>query len=313
MGKIVFIFPGQGSQYVGMGKDLYLSYPEVQELFAACDERLGANLTRLCFEGPVELLAQTENTQPAVLLVSLAALMALRAAGVKPQFVAGHSLGEYSALVAAGVLDPLDACWLVRQRGRYMEGAVPGGRGAMAAVLGLEYRAIAEACRQAEEIGPVVIANLNAPGQVVISGVRPAVEEVAYRCRQAGAKKVVFLEVSGPFHSPLMQPAVEQLEKDFARVRWKSPAVPVIANCLAQPVTEVEAVRKALLRQLTSPVRWQESLEYLAAQGVTTFIELGPGRVLSGLVKRTVPGARVCNVEDRASLEKTLASLQEAD
>jgi [acyl-carrier-protein] S-malonyltransferase len=292
-----------------MGRDLFEGHAEVRELFAAADARLGESLSRLCFFGPADRLGQTANTQPAVLLASMAVLTVMRAAGAKPDFVAGHSLGEYSALAAAGVLDPIEALWLVRRRGLYMEEAVPQGRGIMAAVLGLERDRIEEACRRAEDAGTVVVANLNAPGQIVISGLRPAVEKAATLCRETGAKKVVLLDVSGPFHSPLMAPAATRLEPDLEQVRWRPPEVPIIANCYARPVTEVAAIKAALLRQLTSPVRWQESIEYLAANGVDTFVEIGPGRVLSGLIRRIVPGATICHAEDRASLEKALASL----
>lgn len=309
MAGLAFVFPGQGSQYVGMGRDLFESYPAVRELFEAIDAHLGEKLSRVCFDGPAELLGQTVYTQPAVLTVSLACFAVLQEAGVRPDYVAGHSLGEYSALAAAGVLTAVEAAWLVRQRGLYMEEAVPARQGTMAAVLGLDRAQVEEACRAAADAGVVGVANLNSPGQVVISGLRPAVEKAAQLCRQAGAKKVVFLDVSGPFHSPLMQPAAEKLAQDMEKVKWQAPAVPVVANCHARPVLEVPQIKEALLRQLISPVRWQESVEYLVAQGVQTFIEVGPGKVLSGLIKRIADGAKVYNVEDRASLEKALASL----
>lgn len=310
MGKLAFVFPGQGSQKVGMGKDLYSNSPEVHDFFDGVDRRLGEGLSTVCFSGPAELLGQTVYTQPAVLAVSLAFLKPLMDAGLEPDFVAGHSLGEYSALAAAGSLDMVDAAWLVRRRGLYMEEAVPDRKGAMAAVLGLDQSKTEECCRAASADGTVVVANLNSPGQIVISGWRPAVERAGELCKQAGAKRVMPLEVSGPFHSPLMSPAVARLEESIDQLEWKDPGVPVIANCLARPVTTVTQVRDALLSQMTSPVRWQESVEYMVAEGVDTFVEVGPGKVLSGLIKRIAGGVKVYNVGDMDSLEKVLASLK---
>jgi [acyl-carrier-protein] S-malonyltransferase len=292
-----------------MGRDFFECFPPAQKLFQAVDERLGENLSEICFYGPAELLGRTVYTQPAVLTTSLACLAALRESGIRPDYVAGHSLGEYTALAAAGVLDPVEAAWLVRRRGIYMEEAVPSGQGGMAAVLGLDQARVEDICRAAAKDGGVWVANLNSPGQVVISGLIPALEKAIELCQAAGAKRVVRLDVSGPFHSPLMESAVRRLAEDLGRVTWQAPEVPIIANYSARPVTEVSTIREALLRQLIHPVRWQESVEFLLSQGVDTFIEVGPGKVLSGLIKRIGQNVRTYQVEDRASLEKTLASL----
>jgi [acyl-carrier-protein] S-malonyltransferase len=310
--SVAFVFPGQGAQRVGMGKALAEAFPEARGVFAEADDALGFSLSRLCFEGPETDLQLTANTQPAILATSVAALRVLEARGARPAWVAGHSLGEYSALVAARALDLRDAVVAVRRRGGYMQEAVPAGEGAMAAILGLELAGVEQACRDAAQGQVVSPANMNAPGQVVIAGHAPAVDRAVEACKAAGARKAVRLAVSAPFHCALMAPAQTRLARDLSRVPFQDPGVPVVNNVDARAVRTAGEAREGLVRQVSAPVRWQEGMELLEREAVSTFVELGPGTVLSGLIKRTVKGAKVLNVENPASLEKTLAALSPA-
>jgi [acyl-carrier-protein] S-malonyltransferase len=329
MKKTAFLFPGQGSQSVGMGRDLYDRFPIARAVFDEADAALEFKLSELIFSGPDEALKLTEHTQPAILTVSTAAARVLAEQGVVAAMAAGHSLGEYSAHVAAGTLSFADAVRGVRLRGRYMQQAVPAGEGAMAAILGMDAGLIATICEQvwdqmtplpktpgAEEFNPklacVAAANLNSPGQTVISGAASAVERAVELCKQAGAKRAVILPVSAPFHCALMQPAQDALAADLEKLTFHDPKFSIAANVSASFVTSGDAARKALVAQVTGSVRWVECVELLVREGATHFIEVGPGRVLSGLMKQilgkeaTLP---VLNVEDAASLEKTLAAL----
>ena len=302
-----FLFPGQGSQSVGMGKELAARYPIAKQTFAEAGAALGYALSTLCFEGPEDKLKMTEVTQPAILTVSVAALRVLREQGVEPGFVAGHSLGEYSAHVAAGTLDFTDAVRIVRNRGRYMQEAVPAGQGAMAAVLGLSLEEIEAACREAAQGQVVAPANINSPGQVVISGHAAAVERAAELVKQRGAKRAVMLPVSAPFHCALMQPAQDRLAADLKSATFHPMSVPLVTNVDAEVIDSAEKARDALIRQVTGAVQWETSMRALIAAGVETFVEVGPGKVLCGLM-RQIDRAKSClNAEDPASLEKTLA------
>lgn len=306
MGKIAFVFPGQGAQAVGMGKDVYDALPRSRAVFEKGDEVLGFPLSTLIFEGPDSELKQTVNTQPALLTASVAYLEALREQGVQPDYVAGHSLGEYSALVAAGVLSYEDAVALVRLRGRFMEEAVPGGLGAMAAVLGAEREALAELCRSvSEETGSVELANINCPGQIVVSGSLAGVNSVVQRVKEAGGKRAIPLEVSGPFHSSMMKEAADRLAVELTRITFNTPSVPVIVNVTASPVTDPEEIRELLVRQVYSPVLWQDSIEWLIADGVDTFVEIGSGSVLTGLIRKIDKTVKLININ---SLENAQAA-----
>ena len=309
--SIAYIFPGQGSQYAGMGRELAENFPAARGVFAEADEALGFALSRLCFDGPAEELQLTENTQPAILATSVAALRVLEGEGFPaPSYVAGHSLGEYSALVAAGALKLADAVRTVRARGRYMQEAVPVGVGAMAAIIGSDERAVAEACAEAargEVCGP---ANLNSPKQIVIAGHAGAVERAVEILKSRGARKAVRLNVSAPFHSALMMPAQERLAADLARLDFAELGVPLVTNADARIVRTGAEARASLVRQVSAPVRWSESVRLLAEdEGVDTFVEVGPGKVLSGLLRQIAPGARAANVEDAASLAAARAAL----
>lgn len=312
MGKLAFIFPGQGSQKAGMGKDLADAFPEARAVFDQVDAALGEKLSTLCFEGPDDQLKLTANTQPSILTVSAAAAAILARAGIVPDFVAGHSLGEYSALVAAGAIPVADAAKAVRARGTFMQEAVPQGQGAMSAVLGLAPAKVKEICDAvaAETGGVVSPANYNDPAQTVIAGSAAAVEAAGVRLKAAGAKRVLPLPVSAPFHCALMAPVKGRLEPVLRAAPWKAPAMPVITNVEAKPNQDVARIVPLLVEQVTAPVRWIECVEELARQGVTRVVELGPGKVLAGLVKRIAPDVEALNVEDRASLEKTLAALK---
>ena len=309
--SIAFLFPGQGSQSVGMGRQLHDNYPEARRVFEEADVALGLPLSTLCFEGPEESLRLTENTQPAILTVSIAALRVLESSGIRANFAAGHSLGEYSAHVAAGTLSFADAVCTVRNRGRYMQEAVPPGEGAMAAILGMSSDNVAGVCSiAAHETNAVVsAANLNSPEQTVISGAKAAVERAAELAKIGGAKRAVMLPVSAPFHCMLMQPAQDRLAVDLDSLTWNAPQIPVVTNIDAALTTGGSAAREALVNQVTGPVRWVSSMRTLVEQGVTHFIEVGPGKVLCGLL-RQIDRAQTCfNVEDGASLVKTLAAL----
>jgi [acyl-carrier-protein] S-malonyltransferase len=293
-----------------MGRALDAAFPQSREVFAEADAALGFALSRLCFEGPESELQLTANTQPAILAASIAALRPLVAGGIRPDWVAGHSLGEYSALVAAGSLSLADALRTVRRRGQYMQEAVPVGTGAMAAILGLELSAIEAACSEAAQGDVVSPANVNSPGQVVIAGHKGAVERAAALCKAKGAKRAVPLPVSAPFHCALMRPAQERLAPELAALALSDPVPPLVNNVAAEVVRDGAACREGLVRQVSASVRWQESVERLVREGVTTFVEVGPGSVLAGLIRKIAKGARVLNVDAPDSLEATLAALR---
>ncbi|MCH7985534.1 MAG: ACP S-malonyltransferase [Acidobacteria bacterium] len=309
MGKLAFIFPGQGSQRAGMGKALAEQFPAARAVFDQADQALGFPLSKLCFEGPEEELKLTANTQPAILTTSVAAYRVLEEQGIAPDYVAGHSLGEYSALVASGCLSLPEAVVTVRNRGTYMQEAVPAGQGAMAALLGLPLPEVQQVCEQAAQGQVVVPANLNSPGQIVISGHKQAVERAAAAAKDAGAKRAVLLPVSAPFHSSLLQPAAARLESDFQRIRFGGLSIPLVTNVDAEVIETPQAARDALLRQVPAPVRWEESMRKLIELGCDCFIEVGPGKVLAGLLRQIDRSVRALSVEDPASLEKTLAAL----
>ena len=312
MGKLAFLFPGQASQYPGMGRDLAEKFPESKAVFDEADAALGFSLSKLCFAGSEEALKQTENTQPAILTVSTAAYRALEKQGVIPDFVAGHSLGEYSALVAAGALDFSTAVKLVRGRGRYMQEAVPSGEGAMAAVLGLSPADVAEICKKAAENEVVSPANMNSPEQTVISGSATAIKRAVEIASQSGAKRAVILPVSAPFHCAMMLPAQQRLESDLRAAHFDDLKFPLITNVDAEAITTGEEARDALIRQVTNPVRWLESVRDMIDNGVTVFVEVGPGKVLTGLLRQIDRSVRVFNVEDSATLQSTAEKLPQA-
>jgi len=310
--RIAFLLPGQGSQAIGMGRELADRFPVAAQTFAEADAALGFDLSRLCFEGPEDELRLTENTQPAIMTVSVAAARVLAEHGVKPALAAGHSLGEWSAHVIAETLSFADAVRAVKARGRAMQQAVPAGQGAMAAVLALDAAQVAEACEQvARETGLVVqAANLNSPKQTVISGAGAAVAIASELSKAKGARKVAALAVSAPFHCALMQPAQEEVARVLAGIAMHDPQIPVAANVTGALVTTADAVRDALVRQVTGAVRWVDCVQALKAAGAEIFIEVGPGKVLCGLLKQIDPALKGFNVEDTASLEKTLAELE---
>jgi [acyl-carrier-protein] S-malonyltransferase len=313
--KIAFLFPGQGSQAVGMGRELAERFPLAAETFAEADAALGFPLSKLCFEGPEEDLRLTGNTQPAIMTVSVAAARVIGEHGVAPALAAGHSLGEWSAHVIAGTLSFADAVRAVKARGHAMQQAVPAGQGAMAAVLALEAAQVAEACEEAaRETGLTVqAANLNSPSQTVISGAAGAVEKASALCKARGARRTVMLPVSAPFHCALMQPAQEEVARVLSGVAMHDPHIPVAANVTGGLVTTADATRDALIRQVTGTVRWVDCVQSLRAAGANLFIEVGPGKVLCGLLKQIDPALKALNVEDAASLEKTLAELKRGD
>ena len=307
--SIAVIFPGQGSQKVGMGKALADAFPVCRETFEQADAAFGAPLSRIIFDGPDDELMLTENTQPAILTVSIAAYRLLASRGLKPSFVAGHSLGEYSANVAAGTFAFPDAVSVVRRRGRYMQEAVPVGTGAMAAILGLDAEKVAEACRDAAQGDVVSPANLNGAGQVVIAGSAAAVARASERAKALGAKRAIPLSVSAPFHCALMKPAEDRLAPELRALTMHDPAMPVVANVDAEPKRDAKAAIEALIAQVSSPVRWEAVVQRLASEGVTTYVEVGPGTVLSGLVKKIHRDATIVNFgspDDLAAVEALL-------
>ena len=309
---IALLFPGQGSQSVGMGKDLAEKYPVARQTFEEADDALGYKLSTVCFEGPEDQLRLTEITQPAILTVSIAALRVLGARIPKPCYVAGHSLGEYSAHVAAGTFSFADAVRTVRNRGKYMQEAVPVGVGAMAAILGMDPAKVTAVCQEAAQGEVCAPANLNSPEQIVISGNTAAVERAAKLADERGAKRAKLLPVSAPFHCSLMKPAQDRLEADLNAITMQKPVYPVACNVDAEFVTDYPQARDTLLRQVTGSVKWDQCIRLLIAQGVETFVEVGPGKVLCGLMRQIDRSKTCLNVGDDATLSKTLGSLAQA-
>ena len=304
--SVAYIFPGQGSQFAGMGRDLAERFAAARAVFEEADDALGFSLSQMCFEGPDEALQLTENTQPAILTVSVAALRAVESEGLPaPDFVAGHSLGEYSALVAAGALSHTDAVRTVRARGRYMQEAVPVGVGAMAAILGADSAVVEDACREAAQGEVCSPANINSPKQIVIAGHTAAVERAMEILKGRGAKRAIKLPVSAPFHCALMQPAQDRLRADLEQTEFADLRVPLVCNADAAAIRSGSEARSSLVRQVSSPVRWLESVKFMAGAGVETFVEIGPGKVLSGLVRQTIADALCLNVGDGESLDAT--------
>jgi len=309
---IAFLFPGQGSQAVGMGTELSGKYAVARDVFSEADATLGYSLSQLCFEGPEDKLKLTEITQPAILTASVAAQRVLAEHGIQPQYVAGHSLGEYSAHVTAGTISFFDAVRAVAKRGKYMQEAVPVGTGAMAAILALDLNALGDACRQAQQEtgGTVSPANINSPDQIVISGSKAAVERAVELAKEKGAKRALMLSVSAPFHCSLMQPAQDRLARDLLTLQFSAPTIPVVTNVDAEAVQDAEKSRDALIRQVTGAVQWVRCIQTLIAAGVQTFVEVGPGKVLTGLLRQIDRSRTGFNVENEDSLQKTLSGLQ---
>jgi [acyl-carrier-protein] S-malonyltransferase len=307
--NIAFLFPGQGSQAVGMGKELAEKYSVARKAFDEADEALGYKLSQLCFEGPEDQLKLTEITQPAILTASVAAFRVLAEKGLRPGFVAGHSLGEYSAHVAAGTISFSDAVCTVRNRGKYMQEAVPVGVGAMAAILGMDLEKVSGVCNDAAQGEVCEPANINSAEQIVISGHKPAVERAAKLASERGAKRAVLLQVSAPFHCSLMKPAQDRLAADLAALAFQKPAVPVVCNVDAEFIIDGEHGRDALVRQVTGAVKWEQSIRDLIGQGVQTFVEVGPGKVLCGLMRQIDRSKTALNVGDDASLQKAMAGI----
>jgi [acyl-carrier-protein] S-malonyltransferase len=309
MGKVAFVFPGQASQYPGMGKELADMYPSAKAVFDEADKALGFSISKMCFEGSEEDLKLTANTQPAILTCSIATYRVLEEKGLAPDFVAGHSLGEYSALVAAGAMKFADAVRLVRKRGTYMQDAVPAGRGAMAAIMGLSPAVVTDVCKRAAQGQVCSPANLNSPDQTVISGDADAVKRAVELASQAGAKRATILPVSAPFHSALMMPAQEKLEHDLKKTHFDKLRVPLVTNVDADTIETGEQAREALVRQVTAAVHWEESVRLLIEEGVNTFVEVGPGKVLTGLLRQIERSVATLNVEDEKSLLKTVEKI----
>ncbi|MBC6310759.1 ACP S-malonyltransferase [Listeria sp. FSL L7-1582] len=313
MSKIAFVFPGQGSQKVGMGQDVAAEYQEAQAVYTAADSKLGYAITDIIAEGPMELLTKSENAQPALVSTSVAILKALETYGVIADFVAGHSLGEYSALVAGGFLSAEDAIYLVHRRGKLMEAAVPNGQGAMAAVLGLDRETLGAITDSVTTAGDdVQLANLNCPGQIVISGTVAGVEKAGEQAKEAGAKRVLPLAVSGPFHSKLMVPAAEQFQAELDQVTFQDGTIPVVNNVDAKATTDKNAIPEKLVQQIYSPVLWEDIITNLVAQGVDTFVEIGSGKVLSGLIKKINRDVTILAAGDVASVKEVAEQLKEA-
>ncbi|AMM97240.1 ACP S-malonyltransferase [Bacillus pumilus] len=312
MTKIAFLFPGQGSQKIGMGKDLFDQEAVSKSVFEEADKTLGFDLSSMIFEGDAEELTLTYNAQPALLTTSIAILKKFEESGIKADYAAGHSLGEYTALVAAGALSFQDAVYAVRKRGELMNEAVPAGEGAMAAILGLDQAALLEVTKEVTESGHLVeLANLNCPGQIVISGTAKGVELASEKAKEKGAKRAIALEVSGPFHSALMKPAAEKFTDVLSKLDIRDAKTPVISNVTADIVTSRDAIETKLIEQLYSPVRFEESVERLIDLGVTTFIEIGPGKVLSGLVKKVNRRLTTISVSDQETIEAAIETLKE--
>ena len=309
--KTAFVFPGQGSQKVGMLKDLYEAYPIVRERFAQADEALGYSISQLCFEGPDTELVKTANTQPAILTASVACYEILKEKGFTPDIVGGHSLGEYSALLAAGVLDFKDAVYVVHKRGEYMQEAVPLGEGAMAAILALPREEVVRICGEVNDtVGSVQAVNFNCPGQIVIAGATKAVEVAAEKMKEAGAKRAVMLPVSAPFHSRLMEPAAKRLQEELDKIEVKDAQIPVVANITGAILKDGATIKAALVKQAAAPVLWEDCVATMVDFGVTRFVEVGPGKVLTGFTKKINKAMELANVEDESSLAAAIAFLQ---